>query len=206
MWVDQTWRDKPTADSNSENEKTTTQRNYVNNDDDDTFGFCCFFFVAVVVYVINWPVPQDSFESRQPSCITMVFFSILSAVFNVPVLIALLSIVFFASIGISLGVRRAYIKVLLKIFEVRVIWCVCVVFVLKNFFVNIMNAVQNICFFFVECENKRNINNANGTNRKDMIVARIFFYENELSCLNFSLLSFMRKTSGRKPSVLRPNM
>ncbi|XP_031640018.1 glycerol-3-phosphate acyltransferase 3 isoform X2 [Contarinia nasturtii] len=47
----------------------------------------------------------------------MVFFAILSAVFNVPVLIGLLSIVFFASIGISLGVRRAYINVLLKIFE-----------------------------------------------------------------------------------------
>lgn len=52
----------------------------------------------------------------------MVFFAILSAVFNVPVLCGLLSIVFFASIGISLGVRRAYIKVLLKIFEV----CLCV--------------------------------------------------------------------------------
>lgn len=48
----------------------------------------------------------------------MVFIAILSAVFNLPVLIGLLSIVFFASIGISLGVRRAYIKVLLKIFEV----------------------------------------------------------------------------------------
>ncbi|XP_055314401.1 glycerol-3-phosphate acyltransferase 3 isoform X1 [Sitodiplosis mosellana] len=47
----------------------------------------------------------------------MVFFAILSAVFNVPVLIGLLSIVFFASIGISLGVRRVYIKVLLQIFE-----------------------------------------------------------------------------------------
>lgn len=50
----------------------------------------------------------------------MVFIAIVSAVFNVPVLISLLLIVFFASIGISLGVRRAYIKVLLKIFEVRI--------------------------------------------------------------------------------------
>lgn len=48
----------------------------------------------------------------------MVFIAIASAVFNGPVLIGLLLIVFFASIGISLGVRRAYIKVLLKIFEV----------------------------------------------------------------------------------------
>lgn len=47
----------------------------------------------------------------------MVFIAILSSVFNVPVLIGLLLIVFCASIGISLGVRRAYIKVLLKIFE-----------------------------------------------------------------------------------------
>lgn len=49
----------------------------------------------------------------------MVFIAIASAVFNVPVLIGLLLVVFCASIGISLGVRRAYIKVLLKIFEVR---------------------------------------------------------------------------------------
>lgn len=47
----------------------------------------------------------------------MVLFALLSSVFNIPVLITLLLVVFFASIGISLGVRRAYIKILLKIFE-----------------------------------------------------------------------------------------
>lgn len=50
----------------------------------------------------------------------MILLTLASIIFNAPVLTGLLSIVFFASIGISLGVRRAYIKVLLKIFEVRI--------------------------------------------------------------------------------------
>lgn len=53
----------------------------------------------------------------------MVLFAIASTLFNTPVLAGLLSIVFFASIGISLGVRRAYIKVLLTIFEVCIYLC-----------------------------------------------------------------------------------
>lgn len=50
----------------------------------------------------------------------MVLAAIIGTIFNTPVLVGLLIVVFCASIGISLGVRRAYIKVLLKIFEVRI--------------------------------------------------------------------------------------
>lgn len=50
----------------------------------------------------------------------MVLAAIIGTLFNTPVLVGLFIVVFCASIGISLGVRRAYIKVLLKIFEVRI--------------------------------------------------------------------------------------
>lgn len=43
------------------------------------------------------------------------------ALFNTPVLLTLMCIIFLASIGKSLGVRRAYTQVLLKIFEVNFI-------------------------------------------------------------------------------------
>lgn len=46
------------------------------------------------------------------------FVSLICAIFNTPVLISLFSIIFLASIGKSLGVRRVYAKILLKIFEV----------------------------------------------------------------------------------------
>lgn len=41
-----------------------------------------------------------------------------SAMFNTPVLIGLMGIIFLASVGISLGVRRIYTNLLLRIFEV----------------------------------------------------------------------------------------
>lgn len=61
------------------------------------------------------------------------FISILS---NTPVLVSLFSIISLASVGKSLGVRRAYAKVLLKIFEVSVIYTLHTFILL--FFVNIL--------------------------------------------------------------------
>lgn len=46
------------------------------------------------------------------------FLAIVGTLVNTPVMVSLFSIIFLASIGKSLGVRRAYTKVLLKIFEV----------------------------------------------------------------------------------------
>lgn len=50
--------------------------------------------------------------------ISFSIFSIIGAVINTPVMLSLFSIIFLASIGKSLGVRRFYVKILLKIFEV----------------------------------------------------------------------------------------
>lgn len=50
--------------------------------------------------------------------ISFSIFSIIGAVINTPVILSLFSIIFLASIGKSLGVRRFYVKILLKIFEV----------------------------------------------------------------------------------------
>lgn len=83
-----------------------------------------------------------------------IFIAILSAVFNVPVLISLLLIVFFASIGISLGVRRAYIKVLLKIFEV----CIQTQTnnkIIHNFFSSLSFDIQSRSRFWFEVNEKR---------------------------------------------------
>lgn len=99
-------------DHNNIKRKSTTSIN---------INFDLFFppdsvFFSIFDFFCIWVIKAAA--NKQAAHWIMVFIAIVSAIFNVPVLISLLLIVFFASIGISLGVRRAYIKVLLKIFEV----------------------------------------------------------------------------------------
>lgn len=62
------------------------------------------------------------------------FVSVVGSLFLTPFLMFLLCIIFLASIGKSLGVRRLYVKVLLMIFEVssschrfRLLKCLCLI-------------------------------------------------------------------------------
>lgn len=72
----------------------------------------------------------------------VIAFSFIVSAFFVPFLMLLLSIIFLASIGQSLGVRRLYVKVLLMIFEVSLLQNV-----LRNCIMHMLSLSEKIgCF------------------------------------------------------------
>lgn len=85
-------------------------------------NLCCSVVVAVVTTHCSRQLTRVLFSCCNMALIWSVV-SVSCSILVMPFLMFLLAIIFLASIGKSLGVRRLYVKMLLKIFEVRINNC-----------------------------------------------------------------------------------
>lgn len=106
-------------------------------------------FIRTVTFVstpLREPISWHEAPSGVPLvCVVDMFrivFAIASVIFPIlltPFFFFILSIVFLGSVGKSIGIRRAYVKLLVKVFEVS-----CQLYVLAFSFVLFMNYLVNV--------------------------------------------------------------
>lgn len=76
----------------------------------------------------EWPPPGWFIvcQSVFKMALMMSFVSVAISILYTPFLLLILCVIFLASIGKSLGVRKLYVNILLKLFEVSTLPCMCV--------------------------------------------------------------------------------